>query len=712
MQILPSRNQFQKNPASKALLTCLLANEQEFGLSDGILYYSFPLYRDEDGIAVVADSLLLSPNHGVVVFALSSERGLSGSELQRCSDVVEQVPSYVHSRLVKNKLLRKGPTQLSFEITPVIYAPMLARKQNLQDLPLIASEDSPGRFLGNLREHTNSLPADIFKELISTIEGGKGLIRPKKRDLPPQDETSKGRQAELVEAAITLFDQQQKYGIMGQITGPQRIRGLAGSGKTIVLAMKAAQMHLQYPEARIAYTFNTKSLYQYVKRLITRFYRQFDDQDPDWEKRVHILHGWGSSSTPGLYSVACEEHGVRPLSFQQAAAETLGDRFDYACKQIMSAAKVSSIYDYVFIDEGQDFPLSFVRLCHALAKNGKFVLAYDDLQTIFQAKTPSTADIFGVDAEGKPVVTFEEDIVLNKCYRNPREVLVSAHALGFGIYSNKIVQMLESRDHWEDIGYIVKEGDFIEGSKIVIERPQENSLAVISDRSGFDEIVKALTFEKMEDEIEAVAKSISDDLADGLQPEDILVISVDDRHAKDYLFGIEMALHKHKIRCNNLHGDSFGIRDFSKEGRVTLSTVHKAKGNEAFMVYVMGVDAAMQRPDVRRRNMLFTAMTRAKGWVRGSGIEEGAKRFISELKRAKENFPALVFKYPGPEELKIMKRDLAEAADKKLKARRLIEQLQEDFSDEEIEEILKERRKRGLSRQRESRKGEYLDRRR
>lgn len=37
--------------------------------------------------------------------------------------------------------------------------------------------------------------------------------------------------------------------------GPQRIRGLAGSGKTIVLALKAAYLHTQYPDMKIAVTF-------------------------------------------------------------------------------------------------------------------------------------------------------------------------------------------------------------------------------------------------------------------------------------------------------------------------------------------------------------------------------------------------------------------------------------------------------------------------
>lgn len=137
----------------------------------------------------------------------------------------------------------------------------------------------------------------------------------------------------------------------------------------------------------------------------------------------------------------------------------------------------------------------------------------------------------------------------------------------------------------------------------------------------------------------------------------------------------------------------YGIRDFTQKGRVTLATVHKAKGNEAFMVYVIGVDAVMRSPDVRRRNMLFTAMTRAKGWVRLFGMGESAASCMKELEAAKARFPKLVFTYPSEEQRKVMKRDLAESADKKLKARRLLDEMRSDgLSYDEIQQILKEER--------------------
>lgn len=690
MQIFPSKEQFKKFPAAESLLSLLERNEEDLGIKDGVLYHNFPLYRDDDGGIIIADAMLLSPSHGVVGFALTNAGdGATADELAPCIPVVDQLPAYIHSRLIRNKALRKTSVRLAFEITPLVFAPFLDKlpEEFEIDCDVLIKSSSVEDMLNSLRH--DPLDKEVFLELVSTIDGARGLVRPKKRNLPEDDKDSKGRQAELVEAAITSFDQQQKHGIMGVVTGPQRLRGLAGSGKTVVLAMKAAQTHLQHPNARIAFTFSTKSLYQHVKRLITRFYRQFDDQDPDWD-RIHVLHGWGGKSNPGLYSVACEHHGVDALTVPQAKSRASGDAFDYACSQVLELPEIEPQFDYIFVDEGQDFPMSFIRLCHQLAEGGKFIYAYDELQTLFNTTTPSTAEVFGVDDQGNPLATFEEDIVLHKCYRNPREIIVCAHSLGFGVYARRIDQMLENKEHWEDIGYQVVEGDFVEGSSIIIERPEDNSLTVISESSGLDNIVQHYVADDWEPEFDYVVNSIVSDIEDGLRPEDILVISVDDRSAKRYLSGIEQRLAKKRIKCNNLQSDSFGIQDFAKDDRVTLATVHKAKGNEAFMVYVMGVDAVMYQPDVNKRNKLFTAMTRAKGWVRISGIGEGAEAFSKELAIAKEKFPRIEFTYPSEEQLKVMKRDLAEAADSKLKHKRLLDRLREDLTDEQIQDLMKE----------------------
>ena len=109
-----------------------------------------------------------------------------------------------------------------------------------------------------------------FKELKATIEGSRGIVNPK--DRKTKGDNLKGSILSKIESEIWNFDLEQKRAALFTIDGPQRIRGLAGSGKTVILARKVAQIHIQEPEAHILYTYYTKALYDLVKRYITKFY--------------------------------------------------------------------------------------------------------------------------------------------------------------------------------------------------------------------------------------------------------------------------------------------------------------------------------------------------------------------------------------------------------------------------------------------------------
>jgi superfamily I DNA and RNA helicase len=138
-----------------------------------------------------------------------------------------------------------------------------------------------------------AIDSDRVREICSVIEGAKGLVVPRPRVLAGLLETARAAQVNSLEAEIRLFDQDQRNGYMGVLNGPQRVRGVAGSGKTVVLSVKAALTHLQYPDSTIVYTYYTRSLYQHVRRLITRFYRKYDDRDPNWEKlKGNTCLGW------------------------------------------------------------------------------------------------------------------------------------------------------------------------------------------------------------------------------------------------------------------------------------------------------------------------------------------------------------------------------------------------------------------------------------
>lgn len=696
MELVTSRESYADDLATAALVRLFREFGDTLGLKDAAAYTEFPLYKDDDGNVASAKVVIASRSHGLIVIeTCNATDHLEDLAISIATKSLEEIFGFVYSKAIRSKQLRAGMQSLAFPAHAILYAPFVSSDRSPEEFTgkLINSDAA---LAGFLRENTLAAPLSepVFLELRAVIEGSKGLIKPKKRDLEKQPPSAKGSQAAAIEAEIASFDLEQRRAYIRRLDGTHRIRGLAGSGKTIILALKAAITHLQKPDAQILYTYYTKSLHQHIKRLITRFYRQFDDQDPDWTK-IHILHAWGGQGLPGVYSTTCRRHGVSTISYREAASVQPGTEFDYVVAQLLKKATPEAVYDYVFVDEAQDVPASFLKLAYQLAREGKFIYAYDELQTLFQTETPSAEAIFGKDNEGKPLVDLK-DTVLHKCYRNPREILVIAHAIGFGIYGPRIVQMLENAEHWRDIGYTVQsevttQDRFVEGQDVVIERPPENSLQSIAAHSSMDDIVSFRAFDKyINDEIEYVASGILGDIADGLRADDILVVTVDDKNAPGYLDGIERALVSKGVNCHNMR-TSADPREFSHEGQVTLSTVHKAKGNEAFMVYVVGADAVFVQGAsmIRKRNMLFTAMTRAKGWVRVSATGPNASLVEAEINAAKRNFPLLKFKYPNEQQLKMMRRDREQDA-KRIEMERVLRKAAEHLTEEEFEAMLAE----------------------
>lgn len=614
--------------------------------------------------------------HGVLLISTP------GADVDRAKEQLDGAFNQVFSRLVRYPRLRAGRANLRFNLDACIWIPEGGAGENIQ--VGLAGLDSA---LASMKLGAQ-IDEGVFAELVSTLDGSKALIKAKERPVENFAPEAKVGIIARLEDEIRRFDRDQRVAYMTETTGPQRIQGLAGSGKTVVLALKAALTAVREPDARIAVTFYTKSLYQHIKQLITRFYRMHEDRDPDW-KKIQILHAWGGATVDGLYHQTARRFGHTPLNFAEAQRISARQPFAAVCRPLLADPNVINSFDYVFVDEAQDFPPEFMRLALRLAVDEKLVIAYDVFQTIFDVETPTAAILFGTDGEEVPHVNFEEEIVLHKCYRNPREILVCAHAIGFGIYGDKVVQMLESKDHWEDFGYEV-EGELAPLKPAVIVRPRENSPSSISDSCSADEIISCQVFGRANEEVSYVVERIQSDIQQhGVPPEDILVICADDRNTGMYLNAVSSALRAVGIVVNNIHAQSYGVPDFQQEGAVTLSTVYKAKGNEAYCVYLVGIDALFWRPSPRSRNCAFTAMTRAKGWLCVTGVGSAAQAFAAELARAKAQFPALRFTQPSEQDLVFMKRDLVQAEPSEVDEE--ISHLGQSLDPEDFERILRKK---------------------
>lgn len=240
-----------------------------------------------------------------------------------------------------------------------------------------------------------------------------------------------------------------------------------------MLALKVAYLHAQNEEWRIGVTFNTRSLKEQFKRLINNFTIEQTGTEPDWGN-IDILNAWGAPGDrerDGIYHKYCREHSIDFVDYGTAKRKYgQGSEFSGACGEALKAiVKPKPIYDIILVDEAQDLPPEFLRLCYRFLKEPKrLVYAYDELQSLTGQAVLPPEELFGKDAANQPVVKLNleegtsprQDIILEKCYRNSRPLLATAHAIGFGIYREKgLVQFFEQDTLWTDVGYTVESGD-------------------------------------------------------------------------------------------------------------------------------------------------------------------------------------------------------------------------------------------------------------
>jgi superfamily I DNA and RNA helicase len=416
--------------------------------------------------ATRVDLAIVSRDIGVVLIRVLPRP--TPAQVTEAAESVSQASATAFSQLVRSPLLRKPRRELKVSVVPALYAP--GYQGPSEDVDVCATEATLIRFMRDLKGEP--LQDVELEEARSIIEGAKALVRPSRRTIEDPRHQRLALALSKLEEEIASFDQKQRHVALSSLGGPQRIRGLAGSGKTVILAMKAAVAHLDNPKAHILVTYYTRSLRDHLTRLITRFHRHFAEGSPDWT-HVHIRHGWGRKDLAGVYREACLRAGVTPLSYSTASSEASFQQnpFDYACRKLLETSRPKPYYDLVLIDEGQDFPGGFYELCFSLAKGTRdekqIVWAYDELQNLFNVKVRTPEELFGTDTDGEPRISLARslppiaetnDHVLPKCYRNQRDVLVLAHAAGFGIYGQP-VQMLQDRAHWEDVGYDVASKD-------------------------------------------------------------------------------------------------------------------------------------------------------------------------------------------------------------------------------------------------------------
>lgn len=647
---------------------------------EGTLYIGYPVIGTPDG-AYPFDALLLSPSKGVVAFHLVEGRSLGEYE-----GVLDESFNRLQAKLLQYTALTKRRT-LGVEISTVAFAPAVSNDDRSGDEthPVASMATLPtvlGRIAWGNPELYPALASTI--QAISTIRKGRRRREVKKPD-------SRGARMRKVEDSIANLDSHQSAAVIETVDGVQRIRGLAGSGKTIVLALKVAYLHAQHPEWKIAVTFNTRSLKGQFERLINTFVIEQTSEEPEWEQ-IEIINAWGApggKQRDGIYHKFCEVNGIDYLDFKSAEGE-FGPKksFEGACEKALNTAKKpKQLFDAILVDEAQDFSPSFLRLCYAFLKAPhRLVYAYDELQSLTTNSLTSPEEIFGTKKNGEPVVAFatpapgvpRQDIILEKCYRNSRPLLATAHALGFGIYREPqgLIQLFEQKELWQDVGYRIHNGSLDDGSFVSLERTEQTSPAFLESHSPIDDLIQFKKFDSVDEQTAWLVTEIKRNLSeDELNAEDIIVINPDPLTTRSAVGKARASLLKSGVN-SCIAGVTNSADIFFESDAVTFTGVFRAKGNEGAMVYVINAQDCystfLPSELATARNRLFTAITRSKAWVRVLGVGPGMEQLQEEFARIKSRDFRLEFTYPNEEQrkkLQIINRDMTAAERHRLKTK-------------------------------------------
>ena len=533
-------------------------------------------------------------------------------------------------------------------------------------------------------------------ELLRAVVGGTPVLRKtlsQSITISQDDKTRSNVINQLRERLYELDLQQQHIGL--EIPpGAQRIRGIAGSGKTVLLAQKAANMHLKHPDWDIALVFFTRSLYDQIVDLVDKWIRHYScgehcyKDNAQAQSKLKILHAWGAKSRAGFYRTIFENNKTSPREYPLRVSDTEykqpNEGLADICKRLIEEKSIKPMFDAVLIDEGQDLVTDPIELKYeekqaiywmayqALRpcdpeqpEQRRLIWAYDEAQSLDTLKVPTARELFGKElneliSKGRQYKGgINKSEIMHRCYRTPGEILTAAHAIGMGLLRPEgMLSGLTTKAEWENIGYEVQ-GTFREGQEITLHRPPANSPNPVPTLWN-EPVIQFNSYTSRQEEFSVLAENIKHNLEhDKLTPSrQILVLVLGDtyeamkleNHVAEFLMeqGIDIfvasavRLNQLKPKYPNNNPDSFWCK-----GGVTVSRLHRAKGNEADMVYVLGCDnVAKNESNINLRNQLFVSLSRAKGWVSLSGT--GHYSMYDEIRQVIESGDTFTFNYKKP----------------------------------------------------------------
>lgn len=429
---------------------------------------------------------------------------------------------------------------------------------------------------------------------------------------------------EKVKKNIILFDGDQTRFIYKKFKNKTvSIQGLSGTGKTELLLHKLKELYTSSDNSKIFFTCHNIALANTLKERIPNFFNFMKvEKQIEWNKRLMVNRAWGSERdiNSGLYAYICNFYNIPFLRFSyindyqkifslalEFIANLNSDEFEYA-------------FDYVLIDERQDFPKIFFELCEKITRN-KVYIAGDIFQDIF---------------ENAEEAELEVDVILNRCYRTDPRTLMFSHAIGMGLFENKKYNWLTD-EYWEAIGYkIEREGENILLSREPIRRFEELEVEnvesmIIEKFSSKEQVIEILNRIRQENP--------------SVTPNDIAIIILDDnKNIYEFIDALGYLILEEIGWTINRAYDS----KTKRENTLFVSNKNNVKGLE--FPFVVCITARIQ-DNYRYRNSLYTMLTRSfiQSYLlvkndEGINVQENGLEIINKEKCIKAKEPTEIEK--------------------------------------------------------------------
>jgi len=438
-----------------------------------------------------------------------------------------------------------------------------------------------------------------------------------------------GAEIDRLEAAHkTLSVEQQELARLDTWGYPYLVRGVAGSGKSVVLAYQVAwtilrhqQQHQQltlFPEDRhqmpkIVVVCLVRALVPFLKRSIETAYRQISGQKALPEGVLTVTHLNGlvfdlTQTHDNFHYLPMPKKG----SEKDAGARARGyvEQLETLTRDELDAMR----FDAIYLDEGQDIHPDMLQLLLMLVRPNVKTEArtinifYDDAQNIFGNPRPVWQQM-GLNLSGRAHF-------MQRCYRNSAEIV----ELGFNVLLGEAAddKVTAKARRFADVQTLLEKDllkHTVHGWRVSFAEKQE-------------QIPQVMVFNHRAEQIEWVRDVLLTLLKEEkVRPEDILVLSPYGRsfdRLRQLLMAEDASLVVRRVGGKTPSELEEGVL---KTGTLSMATISTAKGYDAPITILMDTDELATT--MRGRAQFYVGVTRAKRYLIVTGVKS-AGTLLSE----------------------------------------------------------------------------------